>query len=185
MTKEAIRQAALQRFAEQGYSATSMAEIAGDVGIKAPAIYAHFKGKTELFFELVNIVLNKELSYTKQFLNKGEKTEDILLHFLQDIGLRFESTPHLRFMLNVYYLPPQPEAVRLVEILEEYNLNREIIVNDVFKHLPPCRVPPEQLACAYLGIMDSIQAEVLYGGIEKFQKRLDALWGLLRLAFTR
>lgn len=185
MTKEAIRQAALKRFAEQGYNATSMADIAGDVGIKAPAIYAHFKGKKELFFELVHLVLDQELSYTKQFFNGGEKTEDILLLFLQEIGPRFESTPHLRFMLNVYYLPPPVEMSRLSGILEEYNLKREVIINDVFKHFPPCRIPPEQLASAYLGIMDSIQAEFLYGGMEKGDKRLEALWSLLRLAFTR
>ena len=185
MTKEAIRQAALNRFAEQGYDATSMAEIAGDVSIKAPAIYAHFKGKTELFLELVHLLIEKELAYTRQFLSKNDKLEDVLLHFLQDIGPRFETTPDLRFMLNVYYLPPPKVSGHLVPILEEYNTAREILINDVFRRLPPCRVPPERLASAYLGIMDGIQAEVLYGGMEKFRKRLEALWGLFRLAFYR
>ena len=185
MTKEAIRQAALKRFAEQGYDATSMAEIAGDVSIKAPAIYAHFKGKTELFLELVHRAFEKELEYTRQFLSKIDEAEEVLLHFLQEVGPRFESSPDLRFMLNVYYLPPPKTAGQLAAVLETYNSDREIVINDIFKRLPPCRVPPEQLASAYLGIMDSIQAELLYGGMEKFQKRLEALWGLFQLAFDR
>ena len=185
MTKEAIRLAALKRFAEQGYDATSMAEIAGDVGIKAPAIYAHFKGKTELFLELAHRVFAKELEYTRQFLSENAQSENGLFHFLRDVGPRFESTPDLRFMLGVYYLPPPKVSGQLVPILEAYNTDREILVNDLFKRLPPCRVPPEQLASAYLGIMDSIQAEILYGGMEKFRNRLDALWGLLRLALER
>lgn len=183
MTKAAIRQAALKCFAEQGYDATSMAEIAGDVGIKAPAIYAHFKGKTELYLELVHRVSEKELEYTRHFLSTTDEAEKVLLHFLQDMGPRFESTPDLRFMLNVYYLPPPKLSGQLIAILERYNTDREILVNDIFKRLPPCRVPPEQLASAYLGIMDGIQAEVLYGGMEKFQKRLEAFWALFRLAF--
>lgn len=175
----------MRRFAEKGYDAASMAEIAGDVGIKAPAIYAHFKSKTELFFELVHLAFDGELSYTKRFLNQGEKIEDLLRAFLEDFGPRFESSPSQRFMLNVYYLPPPREAGRLAEILEKYNLNREIIIADVFKRLPPGRIPRDRLACAYLGIMDSLQAEVLYGGMEKFHKRLEALWALFRLAFIR
>lgn len=185
MTKEAIRQAALKRFAEQGYDATSMAEIAGDVGIKAPAIYAHFKGKTELYLELVQRVSDKELEYTRHFLSTTGEAEKVLLQFLQDIGPRFESTPDLRFMLNVYYLPPPKLAGELMGILDAYISNREIFVNNLFRHLTPTRVPPEQLASAYLGIMEGIQAEVLYGGLEKFQKRLEAFWALFQLAFDR
>ena len=185
MTKEAIRQAALKRFAKQGYDATSMTEIAGDISVKAPAIYAHFKGKTELYIELVHGVLMKELSHIRYFLNKDGEATGVLLHFLQDMGPRFETTPHLRFLLNVYYLPPPKMTALLVPVLEEYNANREIIINDVFKRLPPCRVPPGQLAAAYLGIIDSIQAEILYGGMDKFKKRLEALWQLFRLAFEQ
>ena len=185
MTKEAIRQAALQRFAAQGYDATSMTEIAGDVGIKAPAIYAHFKGKSELFLELVDRVFEQELEHIRQYLSAPGAAEAVLFGFLRDIGPRFESSPDLRFTLNVYYLPPPKMLGVLLPLLDAYTDKREVLVNDVFKHLPPTRVPPEQLASAYLGVMDGIQAEVLYGGMEKFKKRLEAFWALFRLAFDR
>lgn len=183
MTKNAIKNAAMNRFAEQGYDATAMSEIAGDVGIKAPAIYAHFRSKEELFKELLRTAIEQELSTTKQRLDQDGRTEDILWNFLQSFGVRFEEDPHLRFLLHVYYLPPQKIKHQLLPIIDEYNDKREGIISNIFNRLPPSRLQSEQLAEAYLGIIDSVQAEALYGGREKFQKRLEALWELFRLAF--
>jgi len=41
MTRSRILEAALRRFARGDYADTSLKDIAGDVGIKAPSIYAH------------------------------------------------------------------------------------------------------------------------------------------------
>ena len=47
-TKERLIQAALELFSENGYEGTSVDQIAKAVGIRAPSIYAHFKGKEEI-----------------------------------------------------------------------------------------------------------------------------------------
>ena len=44
-TKEKILDAALTLFAENGYDGTSVEQIARFVGIKAPSLYKHYKGK--------------------------------------------------------------------------------------------------------------------------------------------
>ena len=44
-TKEKILDAALTLFAENGYDGTSVEQIANIVGIKAPSLYKHYKGK--------------------------------------------------------------------------------------------------------------------------------------------
>ena len=44
-TKEKILDAALSLFAENGYDGTSVEQIANIVGIKAPSLYKHYKGK--------------------------------------------------------------------------------------------------------------------------------------------
>lgn len=73
-TKTLLIDAAETFFAEKGYRATSMEDIAGEVGIRPSAIYKHFKNKKDLyhavldrmitpFFELLNQVDgNKKLS---------------------------------------------------------------------------------------------------------------------------
>jgi AcrR family transcriptional regulator len=48
-TRERILDAALERFAAQGYAATSLRQIAQAVGIKESAIYAHFASKEAVF----------------------------------------------------------------------------------------------------------------------------------------
>jgi AcrR family transcriptional regulator len=53
-TKQKILDAALTLFSEKGYSAVRVAEIADAVGIKAPSLYKHFKGKQEIFDSCVD-----------------------------------------------------------------------------------------------------------------------------------
>lgn len=48
-----IRQVALRLFATQGYQATTMADIASEVGIRAPSIYNHVGSKNQLLREII------------------------------------------------------------------------------------------------------------------------------------
>ncbi len=52
--KERLIKAALNLFSENGYEGTSVDQIAKAVGIKAPSIYAHFKGKEELLQAVID-----------------------------------------------------------------------------------------------------------------------------------
>ena len=54
-TKEKILNAALSLFAENGYDGTSVEQIAELVGIKAPSLYKHFKGKEDILNALIDI----------------------------------------------------------------------------------------------------------------------------------
>ncbi len=52
-TRERILDAALQCFAEQGYSRTSLRQLAAHVGIRAPSLYNHFANKREIMQALL------------------------------------------------------------------------------------------------------------------------------------
>ena len=47
-TKDKILEEALTLFAEKGYDGTGVDQIAEAVGIKAPSLYKHFKGKEDI-----------------------------------------------------------------------------------------------------------------------------------------
>ena len=63
-TKERILDAALTLFAENGYDGTSVEQIANIVGIKAPSLYKHYKGKEDILNALID---SAEARYEEMF----------------------------------------------------------------------------------------------------------------------
>jgi len=57
--KKEIIEAAKKRFAKDGYSPTSMDDIARDVGITKPSLYYFFKGKEEIFSAIIEEVIDE------------------------------------------------------------------------------------------------------------------------------
>lgn len=53
MTSTRLKEVGLKLFSMKGYEATSLADIAGEIGIKKPSIYAHFDSKLDLFLAIV------------------------------------------------------------------------------------------------------------------------------------
>ncbi len=49
-TREALREAALHRFVTEGFEATSIADIAADVGVTTRTFYRYFASKDEVLF---------------------------------------------------------------------------------------------------------------------------------------
>ena len=49
VTREKILETALTLFAREGYAGTSMADIAGELGITKGALYRHYAGKRDIF----------------------------------------------------------------------------------------------------------------------------------------
>jgi len=56
--------AALTLFAENGYDGTSVEQIASIVGIKAPSLYKHYKGKEDILNALID---SAEVRYEEMF----------------------------------------------------------------------------------------------------------------------
>ena len=58
-TKQEILDAALELFSVQGFEATSIAQIAGAVGIRKASLYSHFENKQAILNALVQKVLEQ------------------------------------------------------------------------------------------------------------------------------
>ncbi|MEP3116215.1 helix-turn-helix domain-containing protein [Nisaea sp.] len=54
-TRGRILDAALEVFSERGYDGATVRQIAAKVGVSDPALYAHFKGKQEIFEALLKL----------------------------------------------------------------------------------------------------------------------------------
>lgn len=77
-TEQRIIRSAVELFANVGYQATSMRDIAAKVGIKAASIYAHFPGKEALLGEAVRWVLDDFIVFVTDPLEASNAPREVL-----------------------------------------------------------------------------------------------------------
>ncbi len=81
-TKETFLLKSLELFAERGYEAVSVADIAKEVGCSAPALYKHFKSKQDLFDSLLKMsedgYARRMQALNDDFALHPEKREEIV-----------------------------------------------------------------------------------------------------------
>lgn len=185
MTSNQIKEIARNYFAENGYDGTSMAQIADDVGIKKQSIYTHFKGKDELFLEVCKDVFADELSFIMNFIdiNKTRPIENFLFDFLLQYKERYEKNNSTKFWLRISFFPPAHLYEQVMKYVYEYlDKLEELLVPVIEKSMSEgeisSKIGAELATAAFLGVLDGVFVEMLYGGSERLQKRLDASWYL-------
>ena len=116
-TKERILEAALTLFAENGYDGTSMEQIAAGVGIKAPSLYKHFKGKEDILNTLID---RAEARYEENFgseKNVGRLPESSGEFVAMTMNrVRFTMTDPMIGKIRRFLVQEQFRSPRLAEI---------------------------------------------------------------------
>lgn len=183
MKSNEIKKAALKYFTIHGYEGASLSLIAEEVGMKKQSIYAHFKGKDDLFLQVLRDAKETELSSKLQYFSQvdSENPEKDLYGFLQLVIDLFQKNEQLKFWLRMSFFPPahlekaiEQEVIDIEEkvqmILERKFqdwINAKLIFGDV-------AITPTY---AFLGVVDSILLELVYGNNEKRLKdKLAASW---------
>jgi len=81
-TRRQILRAALKRFANSGYAATSVQQIVGDAKVSKPALYYHFRDKAGLFQALVNEAHDGRFEAVRQAAAHGRGVRGQLVEIL-------------------------------------------------------------------------------------------------------
>lgn len=182
MTLSKLQEAALTRFAKQGYTATSLAEIATDVGIKKPSIYAHFRNKDELYLSLLPQVISTELDYAKTHLSGGADIKKQLYNYLASIKTRYQKSSRVEFWMRALCSPPLHLYESVMPPMHQFMNDLEQLIKTALDHSPlqqnAHHLNSHTLAMAYMSMIDSLQSELIYGGEEKFNLRLLAIWSI-------
>jgi AcrR family transcriptional regulator len=96
-TKERIFEASIDLFAQKGFDATSMREIAESVGIKKASMYSHFKSKGEILEEILKYPMERMGNVGQQDIGTEELiismglekfmvlAGDLILSWMEDI----------------------------------------------------------------------------------------------------
>ncbi|MFS0764624.1 TetR/AcrR family transcriptional regulator [Peribacillus sp. 1P06PB] len=178
-----IKDAALKYFTIHGYEGASLSQIAEEVGMKKQSIYAHFIGKDDLFLQVLLDAKETELSSKLQYFSKvdSKNPEKDLYGFLQLVIDLFQENEHIKFWLRMSFFPPahleKEIGQEVIDIEEKVQaileckfldwINAKLIVED--EAITP--------TYAFLGVVDSILLELVYGNDEKRLKdKLAASW---------
>ena len=95
-TRDRILNEALTLFAENGYDGTSVEEIAEKVGIKAPSLYNHFKGKEDILNALIDMAEARYEEFfgsDKHFGKLPESKEEFIQTSIQKISFTMSDDP--------------------------------------------------------------------------------------------
>ena len=121
-TKEKILDAALTLFAQNGYEPTSMEQIASEVGIKAPSLYKHFKGKEDIFNTLLDLA---ETRYEENFGSADnflipESVEEFISSTMNSISFTIND-PLIR-KIRIFLVKEQFRNKRLADITTRHQI---------------------------------------------------------------
>jgi AcrR family transcriptional regulator len=94
-TRQQILRAALKRFANAGYAATSVQQIVGDAKVSKPAMYYHFHDKAGLFQALVNQALDQRLQVVQQAAARAPNIRGQLVEILAALFAYFPKNREL------------------------------------------------------------------------------------------
>ncbi|MGE5703081.1 MAG: TetR/AcrR family transcriptional regulator [Clostridia bacterium] len=183
MTQERIKAVALPLFSRHGYEGASLSEIAQGVGIKKPSIYAHFKGKDELFLAVFQDVLHDQIRYVEHRVKewRATNTEDTLYAILRANCFFFKQHEDKAAFLKRAMLFP-PEALK-EELSGLFMQQEEILVKmlrDIFATgLADGQLRPnalEDLQAAYLAMLDGLFVQIYYYSPENHEEKIEAAW---------
>ncbi|RMQ46681.1 TetR family transcriptional regulator [Pseudomonas cichorii] len=181
---ERIAYLALDQFAEHGYDAASLNDIAVRAGIKKASLYAHFASKDALYEVTLQLALQAESDYVEtQFAVARTSSKTPGEFYIDNLRDRFYANESLRFLLRAAFYPPQPLKDTVMNGFNDYLAS----IRSHFQHALSAanlEVPEpmsEVLAETFMAVIDSLHVELIYGNADAYCRRLQALQHLSRM----
>ena len=173
---------AVEHFADHGYDASSLNEIAVRAGMRKASLYAHFVSKDALFLTVFGIALDHEHRYIHRCFQDEAGHMGVPGHLhLKRLSGRYEASAHLRFLLRTAYFPPAEIRSVITTGFEGYLARIRHDFQCVAQaRYTAVRAEALEVYCdAYLGIVDSLHVELIYSTPQGYVKRLAALTRVL------
>lgn len=191
MTKARILASARNLFARKGYAETSLREIAEDVGIRTPSLYAHFPSKEALYAAVYAEVVVDHTAFFEEVVHSTADLDPLprLRHLLEGIGRYYRDRQDLHeFSLRAAVDERGPSGERLREIF----LDSESILGLAVRRAYDDGVAAGSFAggdadgftALVFVIMDGLFLQLTHYSSELYAERFEQAWGHLSAVLT-
>lgn len=99
-TKTIILEEAVPLFARRGYNAVSMRDLAEAAGIRAPALYNHFKNKEALYLAAVSHAFARQAAALNAVFTSDAEPRERLRLFVQCLCDSMGNDPNFRMLMQ-------------------------------------------------------------------------------------
>ncbi len=163
---------ARERFARQGFHATSMDEIAEGAGVTKPVLYQHFPSKRALYIDLLEETGRQLLSTLAEATNQaGSLRERVEIGFRAYFRFATSDPTAFLFLMGTS-LRSDPEFARIVE--EILDAAAETIATLI--EIPAPEEQRQMLANAIVGMAESVGLKALRDPTAKVDGDRLAAW---------
>jgi len=183
MTANRIKLAALPLFSQKGYEGTALSEIAEQVGIKKPSIYAHYKNKEALFWA---VVVDMTAAYVERWdaviqRNQALGVEQQLYGLLEETIRHFTEEPlHIALWIRIWLFPPVVLKEELLQRMTDLHKRLEQDVTQIIQRgIEQGEVrtgSAYDMAFAFLSLMDGYLMRISCYGPGKYATQPIDIW---------
>ena len=182
-TADRLSQVALELFAARGYSGTSLADIAGRLGIRKPSLYNYYRSKDELFLDLFEKSLNQWRETSRPALETdGTCAERLRRHLDSAVGFAV-SNPHATALCRAAVSQVSGELADRVQTLidkhrTEYRQRLQQVFIEGMETGEIARRPATILVLSWQVLIDGILTRQVFlpERRSEYLENLDDLW---------
>ncbi len=177
MKADQIKQIALAVFSENGYEGASLSQIAKQVGLKTPSLYAHFESKEALFLSIYQDVVEKEMAdiHHSLLLHDSETPREKIKKMFFFLTQFERRSVEKKFLQRFLFFPP----VHLKNKLQKTFLNSEFLssemIMDILSEMNDFTCHEDQLYTFYC-LLDGLLLEQSIYDEKEYRKRQQAVW---------
>lgn len=172
---------ALELFSREGYTETTLKQIATESGIKAPSIYAHFSGKEELYLEAYRRTQDEYADFFGQLARPEVPPADRLHQLLAGIGEFYLARPAL-FSFHLRHLVATPAGIQseVSDVLLAYEVQLRSLIRSAYIEGSADGTfvagDPEEFCDLFLCLMDGVFLHLRHYDADLFRRRMDSIW---------
>mgnify|MGYP001950757092 CR=1 FL=1 len=165
-TAEKVLDAAENLFAEKGYDATSLGDVADRVGIRSPSLYNHFRNKDALYTAVLERLLQSFTEPLTELLGRPV-TRERVFEWLERVIYAHHENPNFARLVQHAALSGGPRMTEVIECMVRPMFDRpdaEVVDADLFALGNPDLQPWAVMAFNNI-VMSYITMAPMYQGV--------------------